>query len=76
MCYNVFKICFQVNKKMKADRAGMKSAFNSRDPVFDTGRASGCLSSFNPHITFCWMVYFRFLLCVPVMHVYECGKIA
>jgi len=34
---------------MTADGAGMKSGFNSRDPVFDTGRASGCLISLNPH---------------------------
>jgi len=61
---------------MTGNRARMKSAFNSRDPVFDAGRASGCLNSFTPHITFYWVVYFRFLLCVPVMHVYECGKIA
>jgi hypothetical protein len=70
------KYVFKQTNKMKADGAGMKSAFNSRNPVFDTGRASGCLSSFNPHITFYWVVYFRFLLCVLVMHVYECGKIA
>jgi hypothetical protein len=61
---------------MKADGARMKSAFNSRDPVFDTGRVSGWLNSFNSHITFYWVVYFRFLLCALVMHVYERGKIA
>jgi hypothetical protein len=60
---------------MKGDGAGMKSALKSRDPVLDTGKTPGCLTSCNPNITFYWVVYFKFF-CVPVMHVYECGKIA
>ena len=50
---------------MKADEADMKSSFNFRDPVFDTGRVSGCLTLFNSHITFYWVAYFRFF-CVCV----------
>jgi hypothetical protein len=47
---------------MKADGAGMKSALNSRDPVFDTGRTSGYLTLFNPCVTFYWVAYFTFFL--------------
>jgi hypothetical protein len=48
MVHNVIlllKYIFKKTAKMKDDGAGMKSAFSSGDPIFDTGRISVCLTT-------------------------------